>query len=146
VFPVVGSVVVVVLVDVVEVAVVVLVVVVLLVDVLVDVLDVLSVLDVVVVSCGLPCCSGPPEIAHADPPESTAAAATPATSRSARSFPTIMCPFAPRIARRLCQTCNGTSTPRRDSVVTDVTTLRDGAHRPEPGAPMNSRFSWSRTR
>jgi hypothetical protein len=50
--------------------------------------------DVLVVSCGLPCTPGPPEIAHADPPENTAAAAIPANSLSARSLPTIPSPSA----------------------------------------------------
>ena len=82
------------LVDDVELVSVVLVVVVLLlvVELLVVVLDVLDVLDELEVSSAATCGAGPPEIAQAEPPDSTAAAATPARSRSARSLPTIVSP------------------------------------------------------
>jgi hypothetical protein len=70
--------------------------------VVVVLLVVLDVLDVLVVSAESMCGFGPPEMAHADPPERKAATDAPTINRTARSLPTMICPFLVRTARGSC--------------------------------------------
>jgi hypothetical protein len=72
-------------------------------------------IEELVVSCGLPWTAGPPEMAHADPPESTAAAATPATNLSARSLPIMTWSFSMSVSRRaLCHVTTDSAKPGWD--------------------------------